>query len=104
MKRFGWPTGPHMASVLLYGVQILSLWTLLHVGLMLERFGSINTSMSIPTFHSAVIRIQGRWAQRILQCAGHCEQTIGDKAGSAVAEPACPGKSKRILIEGVTIK
>src|ERR1700730_9456067 len=42
-----------------YGVQIQSQWTPLHVGLMPGRFGSINTSMSIPTFHSAVIRIQG---------------------------------------------
>src|SRR5882762_943094 len=42
-----------------YGVQILSHWMPLHVGLMPEWFGSINTSISIPTFHSAVIRIQG---------------------------------------------
>jgi hypothetical protein len=43
----------------LYGLQILSHWTPLHVGLMPGRFGSINTLISIPTFHSAVIRIQG---------------------------------------------
>jgi hypothetical protein len=42
-----------------YGVQILSHWTPLRVGLMLGRFGSINTSISTPTFHSAVIKIQG---------------------------------------------
>ena len=41
------------------GVQIQSYWTPLHVGLMPGWFGSINTSISIPTFHSAVIRIQG---------------------------------------------
>src|SRR5882757_6714569 len=42
-----------------YGVQILNHWMPLHVGLMPGRYGSINTSMSIPTFHSVVIRIQG---------------------------------------------
>src|SRR6266481_7699535 len=51
--------GLHMALEPPFGVQILSHWTPLHVGLMPEWFGSINTSISIPTFHSAVIRIQG---------------------------------------------
>src|SRR3981189_97845 len=51
--------GPHMAWELLCWAQILSYWTPLHAGLMPEWFGSINTSISIPTFHSAVIRIQG---------------------------------------------
>jgi hypothetical protein len=35
-----------------YGPQILSYWTPLHVGLMPGRFGSINTSISIPSQHS----------------------------------------------------
>jgi hypothetical protein len=38
-KPSGWPMRPHMALEPLYGVQILSHWTLLHVGLMPGRFG-----------------------------------------------------------------
>jgi hypothetical protein len=38
-KPSGWPMRPHMALEPLYGVQILSHWTLLHLGLMPGRFG-----------------------------------------------------------------
>jgi hypothetical protein len=76
----------------LYRLQIQSHWTPLHAGLMPGRFGSI------PTFHSAVIRIQGLGlnsakvgSKNSAMCRSR-EQTIGDKASSAGAEPACPRK------------
>jgi hypothetical protein len=40
-----------------------------------------------------------RWAQRILQCAGHCEQTIGDKASSVTM----PLRITRSVCKGIVV-
>src|ERR1700722_6726788 len=89
-KQSGWPTGPHMALEPPYGVQILRHWMLLHVGLTPGRYGSINTSMSIPTFHSVVIRTQGlalNSAKMGSKNSAMCRSLrTDDEAGSAVAE------------------